>query len=253
MSARPRLISLARRVLLLGLCLVAVVGGQNVADSYKVASQSADLAAARSSAEGLSVLRRPEARPVGQEVGDGRRPIQELRQLRVDDSGYGLDTEGGAGRGSDSSLSGGAEAAAGGWHITRYGDGRLRADGSREPDYSGLRMGCPGAGRYDPARADIIARGPDSPFACGVRLQVCYRPPPGLAGEEGEVLSGLRCISGVVMDYGPGLCPTCLDLTECSMAILAGLDPTLDIQGRCVGEHFPTADYLEVSVERLEP
>lgn len=31
----------------------------------------------------------------------------------------------------------------------------------------------------------------------------------------------------------------------------AGLDPVLDVQGRCVGEYFPTADWLEVTVTEV--
>ena len=55
---------------------------------------------------------------------------------------------------------------------------------------------------------------------------------------------------GRVVDHGPGLGYYHLDLTECAMALLAGLDPEME-GGRCVGEHFPTVDYLEVWVQEV--
>ena len=120
---------------------------------------------------------------------------------------------------------------------TRYGDGRLRPDGSREPDYNGQLLGCgrisqgmggrnlsrdwggPPDGLYHSLDPTIAAVGPAyyTAWPCGTRLLVCPAGPvahdsSGSGLQAG--MSGLPCLVVVRQDSCPGCGDHLIDLSE---------------------------------------
>lgn len=201
---------------------------------------------------GLLPLRRAEG------VGDG--PVPELYEQRASLGRNQPSPEGQGQRRLRPDVSGGAGATTEGWDLaferaiaTRYGGGAAFGDSA---DYNGQPLGC-GGGLYSSRDPTIIAVAwPDSPFDCGTTLRVCH----GAAGSDAGLLDSmpkLSCIVGRVVDHGPGLGYYHLDLSECGMAILAGLTELVEVE---VGggvwrwlcpETFETADFLNVQVSEV--
>lgn len=92
---------------------------------------------------------------------------------------------------------------------TRYGDGRLKADGSHEIDFNGLPPGCRfGAadsvyqdGLYHSDDPTILAAPPSrcSEWPCGTRLRLCL-----VLEAEGDGVATQRCIEVTRVDSCPG-------------------------------------------------
>lgn len=104
---------------------------------------------------------------------------------------------------------------------SRYGDGRLRGDGTLEPNYNGGTLGCPG-GTLPAGRADryywstdpkILAAPPalDKAWECGQGLRI-MNPKTGI------------WIDVFRMDSCPGCPPNQFDLSEAGIGALCGLE-----------------------------
>ena len=93
------------------------------------------------------------------------------------------------------------------FYATRYGDGRMRSDGSFEPNYNGLTMGCGGA--YWSSDSTIVAvsyaLSPEVP--CGTRL---------------IITSAYGRLEGIRTDTCPGCKYKHIDLSEAGLLQLCG-------------------------------
>ena len=137
-----------------------------------------------------------------------------------------------------------ADGVGGCFSATRYGDGRLRADGSRGPDYNGLSLGC-GASAAGSAYKDglyhsddpTILAAPPSRYAewpCGTRLRLCVEVAKAgqagaadAAGGESNSAGAKRCIEVERVDSCPGCGANQVDLSEAAITWLCSGDPTL--------------------------
>lgn len=94
---------------------------------------------------------------------------------------------------------------------TRYGDGRLRPNGTREPNFNGQSLGCSSRGTYSSTNPSILAapQHRQQQWHCGTQL-VVTNPANGVQ------------LHVVRVDACPGCGANHVDLSESGIAILCG-------------------------------